>query len=102
MGRQKKPYLEDILIEATAAEGNGLAHVDGKVVFVKQGIPGDVVDVQVNKVRSGYSQGYIARMKTPSPHRLSPFCAHFGARVSRSAGSPCPPQPWRGNRRILV
>ena len=78
MGRQKKPYLEDILIEATAAEGNGLAHVDGKVVFVKQGIPGDVVDVQVNKVRSGYSQGYIARMKTPSPHRLSPFCAHFG------------------------
>ena len=78
MGRQKKPYLEDITIEATAAEGNGLAHVDGKVVFVKQGIPGDIVDVQVNKVRSGYSQGYIAKMKFPSPHRLSPFCAHFG------------------------
>ena len=78
MGRQKKPYLEDITIEATAAEGNGLAHVDGKVVFVKQGIPGDLVDVQVNKVRSGYSQGYIAKMKSPSPHRLSPFCAHFG------------------------
>ncbi|MBQ1673821.1 MAG: 23S rRNA (uracil(1939)-C(5))-methyltransferase RlmD [Bacteroidales bacterium] len=78
MARKTKPYLENIEIEATAAEGNGLAHVDGKVVFVKQGIPGDVVDVQVNKVRSGYSQGYIARMKSPSPHRLSPFCAHFG------------------------
>ena len=78
MGRQKKPYLEDITIEATAAEGNGLAHVDGKVVFVKQGIPGDIVDVQINKVRSGYSQGYIAKMKSPSPHRLSPFCTHFG------------------------
>ena len=77
MGRQKKPYLEDVRIEATAAEGNGLAHVDGKVVFVRQGIPGDLVDVQINKVRSGYSQGYIARMKEPSPHRLSPFCAHF-------------------------
>ena len=78
MARKKKPYLEDITVEATAAEGNGLAHVDGKVVFVKQGIPGDVVDVQINKVRSGYSQGFIARMKFPSPHRLSPFCAHFG------------------------
>ena len=78
MARKKKPFLEDITIEATAAEGNGLAHVDGKVVFVKQGIPGDVVDVQVNKVRSGYSQGFIVRMKSPSPHRLSPFCAHFG------------------------
>ena len=78
MGRQKKPYLEDVAIEATAAEGNGLAHVDGKVLFVGQGIPGDIVDVQVNKVRSGYSQGYIVKMKSPSPHRLSPFCEHFG------------------------
>ena len=78
MGRRAKPYLEDIVIEATAAEGNGLAHVDGKVIFVKQAVPGDVVDVQINKVRSGYSQGYIVRIKTPSPHRLAPFCAHFG------------------------
>ena len=53
MGRRSKPYLENIEIEATAAEGNGLAHVDGKVVFVRQGIPGDIVDIQVNKVRSG-------------------------------------------------
>lgn len=78
MGRKNKPYLENVTVEATAAEGNGLAHVDGKVLFIRQGIPGDVVDVQVNKVRSGYSQGYIARMVSPSPHRLSPFCAHFG------------------------
>ena len=78
MGRQKKPYLEKIEIEATAAEGNGLAHVDGKVLFVKQGIPGDIVDVQVNKVRSGYSQGYIVHLVSPSPHRLKPFCPHFG------------------------
>lgn len=78
MGRKNKPYLENVTVEATAAEGNGLAHVDGKVLFIRQGIPGDVVDVQVNKVRSGYSQGYIVRIVSPSPHRLSPFCAHFG------------------------
>ena len=77
MGAKKKPFLEDVRIEATAAEGNGLAHVDGKVLFVRQAIPGDIVDVQVNKVRSGYSQGFIVRMKSPSPHRLSPCCAHF-------------------------
>ena len=78
MSRKNKPYLEGITVEATAAEGNGLAHVDGKVLFIRQGIPGDVVDVQVNKVRSGYSQGYIVNMKFPSPHRLDPFCLHFG------------------------
>ncbi len=77
MGRYRKPFLEGVTIEATAAEGNGLAHVDGKVLFVRGGIPGDVVDVQVNKVRSGYSQGYIAKMVSPSPHRLAPFCEHF-------------------------
>ena len=78
MSRKNKPYLEGITVEATAAEGNGLAHVDGKVLFIRQGIPGDVVDVQVNMVRSGYSQGYIVNMKSPSPHRLDPFCSHFG------------------------
>ena len=78
MGAKKKPFLENVRIEATAAEGNGLAHVDGKVLFVRQAVPGDIVDVQVNKVRSGYSQGYITNLKSPSPHRLAPFCPHFG------------------------
>ena len=78
MARKSKPCLENITIEATAAEGNGLAHVDGKVIFVKQAIPGDVVDVQINKVRSGYSQGFIVKMVSPSPLRLTPFCRHFG------------------------
>ena len=68
MGRKKiKPFFENVLIEALAAEGNSVAKVDGKVLFVQKGIPGDVVYVQVNKVRSGYMMGYITRIVTPSP-----------------------------------
>ena len=78
MGRRKKPFIPGVEIEAVAAEGNGLAHVDGKVLFVRQAVPGDVVDVQVNKVRSGYSQGFIINMVRPSEHRQDPFCPHFG------------------------
>lgn len=78
MGRRKKPFIPGVEIEAVAAEGNGLAHVDGKVLFVRQAVPGDVVDVQVNKVRSGYSQGFIINMVRPSEHRQEPFCPHFG------------------------
>ena len=48
MGRKNKPYLEDITIEATAAEGNGLAHVDGKVIF---GV-GDFKDVYRQMVKN--------------------------------------------------
>ena len=78
MSRKKKPFLEGVRIEAVAAEGNSLAHIDGQVLFVQQAVPGDIVDVQVNKVRRGYMGGYIKRMVEPSPLRVEPFCPHFG------------------------
>jgi len=78
MGRRNKPLISNVLIESVAAEGNSLAHVEGKVVFVRQAVPGDLVDVQVAKARKAYDEGYIARMITPSPLRLAPFCEHFG------------------------
>ena len=78
MGRKNKPYLENVTMEAVAAEGNSLAHLDGKVLFVSQTVPGDVVDVQVKRSRSGYMEGYVAKMVKPSPCRIEPFCEHFG------------------------
>lgn len=78
MGRRNKPLINDVSIESVAAEGNSLAHIEGKVVFVRQAVPGDLVDVQVTKARKAYDEGYIARMIKPSPLRLAPFCEHFG------------------------
>ena len=78
MARKKKPLLQNITIESIAAEGKALAHIDGKVLFVPQAIPGDVVDVQITRIRRGYMEGYVTRLVTPSPHRTNPFCCHFG------------------------
>ena len=78
MSRKPKPFLPNVAIEAVAAEGNSLAHVDGKVLFVSGTMPGDIVDVQVNKVRKGYMEGYVVKMIQPSPDRIAPFCRHFG------------------------
>lgn len=78
MSRKKKPFIEAVEIEAVAAEGNGLAHVDGQVLFVQQAVPGDIVDVQVNKVRRGYMAGYVTRLVSPSARRAEPFCPHYG------------------------
>lgn len=78
MGRKDKPLINNVLIESVAAEGNGLARVDGKVLFVKTAVPGDLVDVQVTKARKAYDEGYIVRMVKPSEKRLKPFCDHFG------------------------
>ena len=80
MTRKKKIdlLLENVTIEAVAAEGKALAHVDGMVVFVDFAVPGDIVDIQVYKKKKNYMEGFIKRIVKPSQHRLEPFCAHFG------------------------
>ena len=79
MGRKKQDLiLENVTIEAVAAEGKALAHVDGAVVFVQFAVPGDVVDIKVTKKRKNYMEGFILRLVTPSEHRLKPFCKYFG------------------------
>ncbi|MBO7641329.1 MAG: class I SAM-dependent RNA methyltransferase, partial [Bacteroidales bacterium] len=70
--------LENVTIEAVAAEGKALAHVDGMVVFVDFAVPGDLVDIQVFRKKKNYMEGFISRMIQPSPHRLEAFCEHFG------------------------
>ena len=70
--------LENVTIEAVAAEGKALTHVDGMVVFVDFAVPGDVVDIQVYKKKKNYMEGFIKRIVKPSEHRLQPFCEHFG------------------------
>ena len=70
--------LEGVTIEAVAAEGKALTHVDGMVVFVDFAVPGDVVDIQVYKKKKNYMEGFIKRIVKPSEHRLEPFCEHFG------------------------
>lgn len=80
MARKKTDILlEDITIEAVAAEGKAIAHtLDSQVVFVPFAVPGDVVDIRVYKKKKNYLEGVIAALKKPSPDRLEPFCSHFG------------------------
>ena len=80
MARKKTDILlEDITIEAVAAEGKAIAHTpNSQVVFVPFAVPGDVVDIRVYKKKKNYLEGVIAALKKPSPDRLEPFCSHFG------------------------
>ncbi len=79
MSRKNKDILlENVEIEAVAAEGKALAKVDGQVLFVEFAVPGDIVDVRVTRKRKNYMEGWIQRIVKPSPQRLEPFCEHFG------------------------
>ncbi|MGK2861238.1 MAG: 23S rRNA (uracil(1939)-C(5))-methyltransferase RlmD [Chitinophagaceae bacterium] len=70
--------LEKIQVEDYAAEGKSLAKLDGKVIFIEGAIPGDVVDIQLNKNKKDWAEGHTIYFHSYSPERLEPFCSHFG------------------------
>jgi 23S rRNA (uracil1939-C5)-methyltransferase len=79
MGRKKKlPLLEKIKINDIGARGKAIARVDNFVTFVSNGLPGDVVDVQVTRRRKSYQEGRVVNFHSYSDKRTRPFCRHFG------------------------
>jgi 23S rRNA (uracil1939-C5)-methyltransferase len=78
--RKSKPaiILEKVLIEDYAAEGKSLARVDGKVIFVEGAVPGDVVDIQLQKNKTDWAEGFAKKFHSYSENRVQPFCSHFG------------------------
>lgn len=79
LARKKKKVLENVTIDTYAAEGKSIARLeDGKVLFVPNAIPGDVVNVRVLKNKKSYAEGRITELITPSTLRVDHFCQHFG------------------------
>jgi 23S rRNA (uracil1939-C5)-methyltransferase len=52
--------------------------VDGKVIFIENVVPGDVVDVRLGKNKKDWAEGYVTAFQKLSPDRVDPFCSHFG------------------------
>jgi len=79
MGRKKNIVLEHVSITGTAAKGKALAkHEDGRVIFIKEGVPGDLVDLRVVKKRKNYFEAEIIKLHKGAPNRITPVCSHFG------------------------
>lgn len=80
MSRKRKPFpiLENVTIEAVAAEGKCITHVDDKVVFVPFVVPGDVVDLQIRKKKKSSCEATVVRFISKSAIRVEPMCEHFG------------------------
>ena len=76
--RRKKVVLKNVIMENYAAEGKSLARVEGKVIFVKNTIPGDEVDILVLKSKKDWGEGIAIHFHTYSTLRVPPFCQHFG------------------------
>ncbi|WP_418262631.1 23S rRNA (uracil(1939)-C(5))-methyltransferase RlmD [Flavobacterium faecale] len=81
MGRKNtdKVVFHQIKVLDAGAKGVSVAKApDGKVVFIPNVVPGDVVDVQTFKKRKAYYEGKAVKFHELSEHRVDPVCEHFG------------------------
>lgn len=75
---KKQITLPNIPIHGIADRGKGVGRTpEGMAVFVDGAVPGDVVDVFVQKKKGGFAEGRIETLVHPSPDRVEAFCAHF-------------------------
>ena len=74
-----KIIFNHIKVLDAGAKGVSVAKApDGKVIFIPNVVPGDVVDIQTLKKRKAYYEGKAVKFHELSEHRIEPICEHFG------------------------
>mgnify|MGYP001139237439 CR=1 FL=1 len=77
--RNKKQVFTNVEVIDAGAKGKTVAKApDGKVIFLPNAVPGDVVDVQTFKKRKSYYEGKAIAFHKLSDKRTTPACEHFG------------------------
>ncbi len=77
-----RPSRGDVLeltIDSLAHGGNGVARLEGYVVFVAGAVPGDRVRAEVGKAKKAYAEARAIEIVEPSPERIPEFADHPGA-----------------------
>lgn len=61
-----------------AFDGKSVAHLNGKVVFLKGGLPGETVEAEIVQSRRRYDKALVHRIIKTSEHRIEARCTHIG------------------------
>ena len=69
--------IYSVNIEAAAVDGRGIARIDGQVVFVPGGIPGERCRVRIVNIGKTAAHAELLAVEEPSPHRIHPDCPYF-------------------------
>ena len=69
----------ELTVDSLAFGGNGVARLNGFVVFVRRGLPGDRVRARVTKVQRRHAEALATEVLEPSPLRVEAPCAHYPA-----------------------
>jgi 23S rRNA (uracil1939-C5)-methyltransferase len=69
----------ELRIDSLAYGGNGVARLNGFVVFVRRGLPGDTVRARVTKVKRSHAEAIAVEVLEPGADRVEAPCAHYPA-----------------------
>jgi len=77
--KNRKKVFTNVNVFDTAGKGKSVGKApDGKVIFIPNAVPGDIIDVQTFKKRKAYYEGKATVFHTLSDKRTEPACQHFG------------------------
>src|SRR5256885_4261758 len=69
----------ELTIDSLAFGGNGVPRLNGFVVFVRRGLPGDLFRARVTKVQRRHAEALATGVVEPSPLRVEAPCSHYPA-----------------------
>ncbi|MCF8186741.1 MAG: 23S rRNA (uracil(1939)-C(5))-methyltransferase RlmD [Sulfuritalea sp.] len=65
-------------IESLDQEGRGVAHVDGKAIFIDGALPTEKVTFRSHRIKPSYEVANVVDVLKQSNQRVVPKCPHFG------------------------
>lgn len=76
--KDKNIVITDVEITDAGSEGNAIARVENKVIFVPFVVPGDIADIKILRSKKSYAEGRAVAIKRFSEKRVETRCPHFG------------------------
>jgi len=65
-------------IESLDHEGRGVAHLEGKAIFVDGALPGEICITSSYRKKPNFEQAQLTQLIKASPFRVAPRCPSFG------------------------
>jgi 23S rRNA (uracil1939-C5)-methyltransferase len=67
-----------VVVESLDQEGRGIAHADGKVIFIEGALCGERVSYSSYRKKPSFEMAQVTHISKPSALRVNPKCTHFG------------------------
>jgi len=74
----EKGQAYELTIEDMSADGQGIGRIEGMAVFVDGAVVGDMVKVELTRLKKNYAFARLTEILEPSPNRIEAACRHAG------------------------